>query len=95
MPSSSPFGLCILKFSSWNNPDKLSTAIELIEQYTDKNADKIYKEFHKADILATWADISKAKRLLDWEPTVSQAEGISRSVEWAKENWEWVSTLTL
>jgi UDP-glucuronate 4-epimerase len=89
-----PLGYEVINLGN-NNPDKLSAAIELIEEYTGKKAEKVYKEFHKADIFATWADISKAKRLLGWEPSVSLAEGLKRSVEWAEKNWDWVSQIKL
>ena len=69
-----------------NNPDKLSTAIKLIEKYVVKKARFEYKEFHKADMKATWADIGKAKKLLDWQTKVSLEEGIKRTVEWTKNN---------
>ena len=89
-----PLGYEVINLGN-NHPDKLSTAIELIEEYTGKKAEKVYKEFHKADIFATWADVSKAKHLLDWEPTVGLEEGLKRSVEWARENWEWVKEIIL
>lgn len=71
-----------------SNPDKLSRAIELIEQYTDKKAVIEYKEFHKADIMDTWADVRKAKNMLNWEPKTSLEEGIKRSVDWFFKNKE-------
>jgi UDP-glucuronate 4-epimerase len=89
-----PVGYEVINLGN-NNPDQLARAIELIEQYTGKTSEKVYKEFHKADIFATWADISKAKQLLDWQPTVSLAEGLKRSVEWAQENWDWVKDIKL
>jgi len=30
----------------------------------------------------TWANISKAKRLLNWEPKISFEEGINRLMKW-------------
>ena len=42
---------------------------------------------------ATWADIEKAKKLLIWEPKVSLEEGIKRTVDWTKDNWEWVKMI--
>jgi len=78
-----------------NNPDKLSTAIELIEKYTGKKARFRYKEFHKADMKATWADIEKAKELLDWQPQVGLEEGIKRTVEWTEDNWEWLQKINI
>ena len=36
----------------------------------------------KADMLANLADISKARKLLNWDPQVELDEGLRRSVEW-------------
>ena len=38
--------------------------------------------FQKTDMAATWADIGKAKRLLDWVPQVPLAEGLKTTVDW-------------
>jgi len=54
-----------------------------------------YKEFHKADMKATWADIDKAKKLLGWQPQVSLEEGIKRTAEWTKDNWDWVQKINI
>jgi dTDP-glucose 4,6-dehydratase len=40
-------------------------------------------------------DISKAKRLLDWEPQVGFDEGLRRSVDWYRANRDWVSKVRL
>jgi len=78
-----------------NHPHKLSEAINLIEKYTGKGARFEYKKFHKADMKATWADINKAERLLDWQPQVSLEEGIKRTVEWTKDNWDWLKDIKI
>ena len=36
------------------------------------------------DVVATWADITKAKEKLGYEPRVSLREGLAKTVEWAK-----------
>lgn len=89
-----PVGFEVINLGN-NNPEKLSKAIELIEEYTGKKAQFKYKEFHKADIMSTWADIEKAKALLEWQPQVGLEEGIKRTVKWFKENWEWVQNVQL
>lgn len=43
-----------------------------------------HEPFRKGDVLSTWADISKAKKLLQFEPKVSFHDGIKRTVNWAK-----------
>ncbi|MDR4503710.1 MAG: GDP-mannose 4,6-dehydratase [Candidatus Scalindua sp.] len=78
-----------------NEPYKLNYAINLIEQYLGKKKKVKRFKFHKADLKATWADISKAKKILKWEPTVSLDEGIRRSVEWYLSNKKWLEKVTL
>ncbi len=77
-----------------NRPHGLMEALALVEEYVGKKAKVEYKPFHKADMMATWAEIEKAKRLLDWEPKVDLAEGIRRSVEWYHENRDWLKDVS-
>ena len=89
-----PLGYEIINLGN-NHPYKLSKAIKLIEKYTGKKANFEYKEFHKADIKATWADINKAEKLLNWQPQINLEEGIKLTVEWTKKNWEWIVKVKL
>lgn len=89
-----PVGYEIINLGN-NNPDTLSKMIQLIEKYSGKKADVHCKEFHRADMTATRADIRKARTILGWQPRVSLEEGIKRTVEWSQENWEWVRKLRL
>ena len=73
-----------------NRPHSLREVIELIERYTGKKLKVVHKEFHKADMKATWAEIEKAEKILGWKPKVSLEEGVKRTVEWFLENWEWL-----
>jgi UDP-glucuronate 4-epimerase len=45
-----------------------------------------YYPSHPADIRSTWADISKARKILGWAPQVSLEEGIRRTVRWYIDN---------
>ncbi|PGB01073.1 SDR family NAD(P)-dependent oxidoreductase [Bacillus toyonensis] len=46
---------------------------------------RVNREAHrKGDVTSTWADISKAKEQLGYEPRVSFAEGLERTIVWAK-----------
>nr|WP_079653792.1 SDR family NAD(P)-dependent oxidoreductase [Thermocrinis minervae] len=89
-----PLGYEIINLGN-NNPHTLQEVINLIEDYTGKKVSVQNREFHKADMKATWANIEKAKRLLDWEPKVSLEEGIGRTVEWFLENWDWLKEVRL
>lgn len=48
---------------------------------------KINKEMSRTgDVFKTWADISKAKRQLGYEPKVDFKTGLAETIKWAKEN---------
>jgi dTDP-L-rhamnose 4-epimerase len=49
-----------------------------------KNLININNEFRKNDIRHCFADISKAKKLLGWEPQVSLENGLEELIEWSK-----------
>jgi len=78
-----------------NRPYELNYAIELIEKYLGKKAEKDLKPFHKADLKATWADITQAQNILGWQPVVSLEEGIKRTVEWYIDNKEWIKDIEI
>jgi nucleoside-diphosphate-sugar epimerase len=78
-----------------NNPHKLKYAIELIEDNFHKKAKYIHKAFHKADMKATWADIEKAGKILDWSPHVTLETGIEQTVRWHMDNKKWLDEVQL
>ena len=49
----------------------------------------------KADMSASWADVSKAGRLLGWEPQVGLKDGIAKMVEWYVAERSWASQIKL
>jgi len=89
-----PLGYEIINLGG-NKPYRLNESIRLMEKYIGRKAKCNYKEFQKADMKATWADIDKAKKLLDWQPEVSLKEGIKRTVQWTKDNWEWAKDIKI
>lgn len=76
-----PLGFEVINLGG-SEPHRLDEMIGLVEKHTGKKAQIDHKPFHKADIMATWADTGKAERLLGWKATVGLEEGIRRSVEW-------------
>lgn len=83
-----PVGYEIINLGS-DKPFILMDALHLIEELIGKKATIVYKPFHPADILATWANINKAQQLLAWQPTFSFQEGVARLVTWYQQNQEW------
>lgn len=65
---------------------ELRQFISIIEKQLGKKA-KINKlPMQPGDVNVTFADISKAKRLLNYNPKVSVEEGMKKFVKWYKEN---------
>ena len=83
-----PLGYEVINLGS-DTPVVLIDAIRLIERTLGKEAVLEYRPRHKADVLATWADIGKAERLLDWRPQVTFEEGVRRAAAWYLENRAW------
>lgn len=77
-----PLGYEIINLGGGNNPYSLNQMIESIEKLTGKKANPKYENKVAADMDVTWADISKAKRLLNWTPQISFEEGFKKLVEW-------------
>jgi len=76
-----------------DRPMQLNYVINLIEEYLGKKAKIAYYPFHPADATSTWADISKAEKLLEWRPRISIEEGIKKTVSWYMENQSWISKI--
>ena len=83
-------GYEIINLGGGRNPVSLNTIISKLEEFLGKKAKIDYKPFHVADLMETWADISKAKNLLGWEPQVSLDEGLEKSVQWYTDNQHWL-----
>ncbi|CAD5243339.1 NAD-dependent epimerase/dehydratase family protein [Thermococcus camini] len=86
------FGFEIVNLGN-NRPVELNYFVSLLEEYLGREAKKIYVPKPKADVEITYADISKAKRLLNWEPRISIEDGLKRFCDWFLENLEWVKDL--
>ena len=77
-----PLGYEIINLGGGNNPYTLHQMIALMEKYSGKKAQLKLESKIAADMDITWADISKAKRLLGWGPKVSFEEGIKKLMDW-------------
>ena len=76
-----------------DTPIVLMDMIRMIEKMVGKSANIDRKSFHKADMMATWADISKAEQLLGWHPQVGFETGVQTSVDWYLTNREWTKDI--
>jgi nucleoside-diphosphate-sugar epimerase len=78
-----------------DRPVKLSTVIEQISKLVDRPVKIERRAAHPADVPATWANVERAGRLLDWSPRIALEEGLRRTVEWYRANREFVLQLDL
>lgn len=74
---------------------KINELIHLLEVISGRKAEIEYLPRHPADMLANWADVRKAKQLLDWEPRVSLSEGLVNLVNWYKSEQNWASQVNV
>lgn len=88
-------GYNIINLGGGRNPISLQVVIAFIEKALGKKAAIAGKPFHVADIKETWADISKADRLLGWKPTVLNEDGFQRTVDWYVANRTWLKDVRL
>jgi UDP-glucuronate 4-epimerase len=77
-----------------DRPVKIRDIIAMIEELTGKKAAIEQKPAHPADVPATWADIGKARRLLDWEPQTKLEDGVHNLVEWYRAEQSWASQIS-
>jgi nucleoside-diphosphate-sugar epimerase len=88
-----PLGYQTINLGS-DQPIVLLDAIRLIEELVGKEAKLEFRPRHPADVLATWADITKAAELLEWAPQHDFKAGLKALVLWYQANRAWASQVT-
>lgn len=78
-----------------DRPVQLREMIRVLESLLGRKAQIDYGPSPPEDVRATWADVSKAARLLDWRPTTSLQVGLQKAVEWYLENHELASSIAI
>jgi UDP-glucuronate 4-epimerase len=69
----------------------INDLITLLEGIIGKKARVEHYPPNLADMFSNWADVSKARRLLDWQPQVSLQEGAQSLVDWYNAERSWAS----
>ncbi|MDH5203072.1 MAG: GDP-mannose 4,6-dehydratase [Nitrospirota bacterium] len=88
-----PFGYEIFNLGN-DNPVQLMYVIHLIEDALRKKAVIEFMPRHPADVPATWANIEKSKKRLNWHPKTPIEDGIKKTVGWYLENREFIKSLS-
>ena len=67
--------------------------IALTEELIGKKALIEYHPAHPADMQQNWADVSKAREMLGWEPRVGLREGMQVLVDWYNQERDWAKDI--
>lgn len=78
-----------------NRPLAVNEMIAAIEESIGRKAVIDYLPSNPVDMSDTSADISKAKRVLGWQPSTSPHEGLKRTVAWHMDNADWLDQIVL
>jgi len=89
-----PLGYEVINLGS-DHPVPLKTVVAHLEDILGKSARIERQPLHPADVPATWADVSRAKRLLDWTPQTTLEEGLQAAVAWYQANRQWARDIQL
>jgi nucleoside-diphosphate-sugar epimerase len=77
---------CVINLGS-GECHRLREVAELVWKLTGTNAPLLIgaRTAREADLYDTWADITLARRLLEWEPRVDLEDGLRRTVDFARD----------
>lgn len=89
-----PLGYEVINLGS-DRPVKLQQIIKSIERLLSRHAVIQSRPVHPADVPATWADVSKARKLLGWRPQTAWEDGLAQTVEWYLKNREWAKAIEI
>ena len=68
-----------------HRPVRLERFIEVLEEALGVKARRNLMPMQPGDVPRTYADVCKARDLLEWEPVIPIEEGIPRFVAWYRE----------
>jgi nucleoside-diphosphate-sugar epimerase len=83
-----PLGYEIVNLGG-EHPAEVRELVVTVERALGRKAEVRHEPAHPADVPRTAACIDKARRLLDWEPRVSLAEGVARAAAWYEAERAW------
>ena len=89
-----PLGFEVINLGA-DRPVEVRELIDTLEHLMEKPAIIDQQPENRLDVTKTWADITKARDLLEWEPKIDLVEGLSRTVDWYLENRDWAKDVNV
>jgi UDP-glucuronate 4-epimerase len=71
----------------------INDLIHMFESLTGQKARVEYQPPHPADMTTNWADVSKARQVLEWEPSITLEQGVSNLVNWYNQERAWAKDI--
>jgi UDP-glucuronate 4-epimerase len=71
----------------------MNQLIQMLEERIGKKAQVIHLPVNATEMLANWANVDKARRLLGWQPQVGLEQGVSNLVAWYQAERSWASQI--
>lgn len=73
----------------------MNQLIRNLEKLIGRTAQVVHLPLNPTEMSANWADVRKARRLLDWEPKVNLEQGVANLVAWYQAERSWASQLAI
>jgi nucleoside-diphosphate-sugar epimerase len=90
-----PLGYEIINLGGGNTPMSINAMIGHLEQNLAATAIIDRQPAIAADMQDTAANIAKAARLLEWQPTTPPAQGLAATASWHRQNSAWLDCVSL
>jgi nucleoside-diphosphate-sugar epimerase len=71
----------------------INQLLHMLESLLGKKALVEYGPMHPADMQTNWADVSKARRILGWQPEINLQQGVTNLVNWYLAERDWASQI--
>ena len=81
-------GVCETVNLGSTNPVPLLDLISIIARILKKTPKLVYEEAKQGDVSTTYADISKAKALFNYQPSTDILKGITTFIRWYEETYD-------
>jgi nucleoside-diphosphate-sugar epimerase len=87
-----PLGYEVINLGGHENIT-INGLIARIEELVGAQAQVTHFPFHPADMRSNLADVSKARRILGWEPRIALHDGLASCVEWYQGERGWAKEI--